>query len=53
MWYNGVTMINLNFIHKANKHKVKTLVDIIRVHSRETYKHSQDVANISLAIGQS
>lgn len=52
MWYNVGIMINLNFIHKANKHKVKTLVDIIRVHSRETYKHSQDVANISLAIGQ-
>ncbi len=45
-------MINLNFIHKENKHKVKALVDVIRVHSKETYKHAQDVANISLALGQ-
>ena len=45
-------MINLNFIHKQDKHKVKALVDIIRVHSKETYKHAQDVANISLSIGQ-
>jgi|GEM_PF-159913 len=45
-------MINLNFIHKADKHKVKALVDVIRVHSKETYKHAQDVANICLSLGQ-
>lgn len=45
-------MINLNYIHIDNRHKVKALVDIIRVHSKETYQHSKNVAEISLAIGQ-
>lgn len=53
IWYNNVTMINLNFINEENHNKVKALVNIMSEHSKETYKHSQDVANISLAIGKS
>ena len=52
VWYNNLVMINLNYIRRANKNKVKAFVDIIRVHSKETYLHSTDVANIALAIGQ-
>lgn len=45
-------MIDLNYIKKSNQGKVVILLNRLKEHSIETYKHSLDVAETSVAIGK-
>lgn len=44
-------MINLKYIKKSDQDKVVTLLNRLKEHSIETYKHCLDVAETSVAIG--
>lgn len=45
-------MIDLNYIKKCNQEKVVILLNRLKEHSIETYKHCLDVAETSVAIGR-